>query len=133
MGTERPRKGLRMQSSGELAAGMVRRWNTRRILSPRAEIRSVILRIMTAGSPPQLSLVIAAYNDWVALETCLTSVAGQRNAPEFEVLVVDDGSESEAPASVTDKSRRLQLRVIRQVHSGIATARNRGVREARGD
>ena len=34
---------------------------------------SVTLRIMTSGSSPQLSLVIAAYNDWVALETCLAA------------------------------------------------------------
>jgi glycosyltransferase involved in cell wall biosynthesis len=133
MGTERPWKWLRMQSSGELAAGMVRRWNTRRILSPRAEIRSVILRIMTAGSPPQLSLVIAAFNDWVALETCLASVAGQRNAPEFEVLVVDDGSATDAPTAISGRNEQFPLRVVRQTHAGIATARNRGVREARGD
>ncbi|HXM14681.1 MAG TPA: glycosyltransferase [Candidatus Eremiobacteraceae bacterium] len=133
MGTERPSEMASDTVSEELAAGMVRRWNTRRILSPRAEIRSVILRIMTAGSPPQLSLVIAAYNDWAALERCIASVASQRSVPEFEVIVIDDGSETEVPASVTDKSSRLQLRVIRQGHSGIAVARNRGVQEARGD
>jgi glycosyltransferase involved in cell wall biosynthesis len=88
---------------------------------------------MTAGSSPQLSLVIAAYNDWAALEKCLASVAGQRNAPEFEVLVVDDGSASEAPAAVTTRSGQFELRVLRQPHSGIAVARNRGVQEARGD
>jgi cellulose synthase/poly-beta-1,6-N-acetylglucosamine synthase-like glycosyltransferase len=88
---------------------------------------------MTAGSPPQLSLVIAAYNDWVALETCLASVAGQRNAPDFEVLVVDDGSTTEAPAAVSTRNGHFELRVMRQAHSGIAVARNLGVQEARGD
>jgi glycosyltransferase involved in cell wall biosynthesis len=88
---------------------------------------------MTSGSPPQLSLVIAAYNDWAALEICLASVASQRNAPQFEVLVVDDGSTSEAPATISDQSRHFELRVFRQPHAGIAVARNRGVQEARGD
>src|SRR5580692_10769854 len=88
---------------------------------------------MTSGSSPQLSLVIAAFNDWAALETCLASVAGQRNAPEFEVVVVDDGSDIEAPAAVADRNGQFQIRVIRQAHSGIATARNRGVEEARGN
>jgi glycosyltransferase involved in cell wall biosynthesis len=88
---------------------------------------------MTAGSPPQLSLVIAAYNDWEALEKCLASVASQRSAPEFEVVVVDDGSATEAPAAVTAPTAQFGLRVIRQMHAGIATARNLGVQEARGD
>jgi glycosyltransferase involved in cell wall biosynthesis len=101
------------------------------------EIRSAILRIMTSGRPPQLSLVIAAYNDWTALEKCLRSVADQREAPDFEVLVIDDGSTSPAPASISDGSisggeRPFELRVISQAHSGIAIARNRGVQEARG-
>jgi glycosyltransferase involved in cell wall biosynthesis len=87
---------------------------------------------MASGSPPQLSLVIAAYNDWAALEKCLASVAGQRNPPEFEVVVVDDGSATEAPAGVISRNSPFQVRVIRQAHSGIATARNRGVQEARG-
>jgi glycosyltransferase involved in cell wall biosynthesis len=88
---------------------------------------------MTAGSSPRLSLVIAAYNDWAALEQCLASVAGQRNAPEFEVLVVDDGSATEAPAAISGRNGQFELRVFRQAHSGIAVARNRGVQEASGD
>jgi cellulose synthase/poly-beta-1,6-N-acetylglucosamine synthase-like glycosyltransferase len=111
---------------------MFGRWNTVRILSPGSENRSVTLGIMTSGRQPQLSLVIAAYNDWVALEKCLASVAGQRNAPEVEVLVIDDGSETPAPSGITGQNGQLDLRVIRQWHSGIAVARNRGVQEARG-
>ena len=88
---------------------------------------------MTAGSPPQLSLVIAAYNDWAALERCLVSVANQRTAPPFEVVVIDDGSATEAPAGITGWRGQLWLRVVRQAHSGIATARNHGVQEAHGD
>ncbi len=87
---------------------------------------------MTSGRSPQLSLVIAAYNDWVALERCLVSVAGQRNAPGIEVLVIDDGSEMPAPAAIASQSGQVDLRVIRQSHSGIAVARNRGIQEARG-
>jgi glycosyltransferase involved in cell wall biosynthesis len=87
---------------------------------------------MTSGRPPQLSLVIAAYNDWVALEKCLASLAGQRSAPAFEVLVVDDGSATQAPAAISSRNGQFEVRVIRQSHSGIAVARNRGVQEAQG-
>ena len=109
-----------------------RRWNTAWNLSQGSENRSAILRIMTSGRTPQLSLVIAAYNDWIALEKCLASVASQRNAPELEVLVIDDGSEMPAPAAIANQSRQVDVRVLRQSHSGIAVARNRGVQEARG-
>jgi glycosyltransferase involved in cell wall biosynthesis len=88
---------------------------------------------MTSGRLPQLSLVIAAYNDWIALEKCLASVAHQRNTPDFEVLVVDDGSATQAPVSIAGRDWRFELRVVRQAHSGIAVARNRGVQDARGD
>ena len=77
---------------------------------------------MTSGSSPQLSLVIAAYNDWVALEKCLASVAGQRNAPEIEVLVIDDGSAAPAPAPITGRNGYFDVRVVRQSHSGIEHA-----------
>lgn len=111
---------------------MFGRWNTVRNLWQGSENRSAILRIMTSGRSPQLSLVIAAYNDWVALERCLASVAAQRNSPEIEVLVIDDGSEMPVPAAIASQSGRVDLRVIQQSHSGIAVARNRGVQEARG-
>jgi glycosyltransferase involved in cell wall biosynthesis len=87
---------------------------------------------MASGRSPQLSLVIAAYNDWVALEACLASVASQRNPPDFEVIVVDDGSATPAPVAIANLNGQFELRVIRQPHSGIAISRNRGVQEARG-
>jgi glycosyltransferase involved in cell wall biosynthesis len=111
---------------------MFGRWNTIWNLSKGSENRSAILRIMTSGRSPQLSLVIAAYNDWIALEKCLASLASQRNAPEFEVLVIDDGSATQASAAIAFRGGQFDLRVIRQPHSGIAVARNRGVQEARG-
>jgi glycosyltransferase involved in cell wall biosynthesis len=88
---------------------------------------------MTSGRPPQLSLVIAAYNDWAALEMCLASLAGQRNAPEFDLVVVDDGSATPAPAAIAGPHWQFGLRVIRQSHSGIAVARNRGLQETQGN
>ncbi len=87
---------------------------------------------MTSGRPPQLSLVIAAYNDWAALEKCLASVADQRNAPDFEVVIVDDGSATPVPSSISGQNRQFDLRVFQQSHAGIAVARNRGVQEAHG-
>jgi glycosyltransferase involved in cell wall biosynthesis len=81
---------------------------------------------------PLISIIIAAYNDWMALDSCLDSIARQMGAPEFEVVVVDDGSESIAPAGVRRWAVRLPLTISRQPHGGISTARNRGIRDAKG-
>ncbi|HME13759.1 MAG TPA: glycosyltransferase family A protein [Candidatus Acidoferrum sp.] len=86
----------------------------------------------TAGSAPEFSVVIAAYNDWGPLNECLRSLAEQRGAPSFEVVVVDDGSRSEAPEFIRAWSRHYPLSVARQEHAGIAAARNRGAQSARG-
>src|ERR1035441_199926 len=46
---------------------------------------------------PRFSIVIPAYNDWIPLKQCLQSLAQQTNAPEFEVIIFDDGSTEAAP------------------------------------
>lgn len=77
-------------------------------------------------------MIIALYNDWEPLEHCLHSIGSQENAPPFEVIVVDDGSESSAPESILNRSERFPLSVLRQSHQGIAAARNRGIQNAKG-
>ena len=85
------------------------------------------------GHPPQFSMVIATFNDWQPLNECLRSLAEQIAAPSFEVVVVDDGSNEEAPGFVREWSGRFPLRLLRQTHEGISAARNRGVRNSHGD
>ena len=82
---------------------------------------------------PAFSIVIPVYNDWVPLEQCLQSVAVQTNAPQFEVIIVDDGSEETAPQSIRNLSRPFELTIIRQLHKGIAVARNQGIRASKGE
>jgi glycosyltransferase involved in cell wall biosynthesis len=81
----------------------------------------------------KFSVVIATYNDWLPLNKCLRSLAAQAGAPGFEVIVVDDGSREVAPDFIREWSRDFPLVVLRQVHKGIAAARNRGVRSSRGE
>lgn len=80
---------------------------------------------------PSISIVIAAYDDWPALERCLESVSVQNQSPEFEVIVVDDGSRIPIPSSIAGRSD-LRLSSIRLPHSGISSARNQGIRLAKG-
>jgi glycosyltransferase involved in cell wall biosynthesis len=79
---------------------------------------------------PAVSVVIPCYNGAAFLRETLASVLAQTQ-PVLEVIVVDDGS--------TDDSAGIAalfgppVRVLRQPNQGESVARNRGVREARGD
>ncbi|MGO9087693.1 MAG: glycosyltransferase family 2 protein [Candidatus Sulfotelmatobacter sp.] len=78
------------------------------------------------------SIVIAVHNDWKPLEQCLGSLHQQTNAPGFEVIIVDDGSDEAAPESIRQWKGSYPLTIVRQPHAGIAAARNRGLQDARG-
>jgi len=81
---------------------------------------------------PALSVIVAVYNDWVALDSCLRSLMQQANAPSFEVIVVDDGSESTVPESIRTWSLQYPLVISKQPHSGVSAARNRGAQDSKG-
>jgi glycosyltransferase involved in cell wall biosynthesis len=85
------------------------------------------------GSPatPHLSVIIPVYNDWIPLEHCLQSLVRQNRPPSFEVIVVDDGSVEAVPESSRSSAYPF-LTIIRQAHSGIPSARNRGIRNSKG-
>lgn len=78
------------------------------------------------------SIIIAVYNDWNALQYCLKSISEQTNAPRFEVIVVDDGSEQPAPEFIRRWIAPFPLTILRQAHAGPAAARNNGARASRG-
>jgi glycosyltransferase involved in cell wall biosynthesis len=81
---------------------------------------------------PLFSIIIAAYNDWTALDACLRSLAEQKHGPSFEVIVVDDGSTEAAPDVIRQWVRCLSLTIVRQPHAGISAARNHGIQISRG-
>jgi glycosyltransferase involved in cell wall biosynthesis len=81
---------------------------------------------------PLFSIIICVYNDWIAVDSCLRSLAQQTHAPSFEVIVVDDGSSDAAPEKICQCVRCLPLTIIRQGHTGISAARNRGIKDSKG-
>jgi glycosyltransferase involved in cell wall biosynthesis len=81
---------------------------------------------------PLFSIVIAVYDDWIALDPCLRSLAQQKPGPQFEVIVVDDGSAEPSPERICEWSQRLPLTIVRQSHAGISAARNRGIQTSSG-
>jgi glycosyltransferase involved in cell wall biosynthesis len=86
----------------------------------------------TSTTNPLFSVIIATYNDWEPLDHCLRSLDQQINAPAFEVVVVDDGSNEPAPEFVHRWTQRYSLRIVSQAHAGVSAARNRGVELAVG-
>jgi glycosyltransferase involved in cell wall biosynthesis len=81
---------------------------------------------------PLFSVIIAVCNDWVPLDRCLRSLAEQTHAPSKEVIVVDDGSRETAPEFIQRWASSYLLRIVRQPHAGIATARNKGIQVSKG-
>lgn len=82
---------------------------------------------------PPLSVVVATHNRLPRVVRLLQQLGRQTlAAEEFEVLVVDDGSETPVAAAVRDLKLPYAHRVIRQPQAGPAAARHRGILEARG-
>jgi GT2 family glycosyltransferase len=77
------------------------------------------------------SVVIPTYRRTRTLFPVLDALGRQENAPEFEVIVVDDGSGDDTPARLAGYRPPYPFRFFSQENGGPASARNRGVREAR--
>jgi len=79
------------------------------------------------------SVVIPTFERPDTLFQVLDALGRQESPPDFEVVVVDDGSGGETPERLGAYRAAYPLRRFRQDNAGPAAARNRGVREARGE
>jgi GT2 family glycosyltransferase len=86
----------------------------------------------TSTTMPLFSIIIAVYNDWSALGLCLRSLSQQTRGPDFEVIVVDDGSSEAPPEAIRQWARCLPLTIVSQPHTGMSSARNHGIHISRG-
>jgi glycosyltransferase involved in cell wall biosynthesis len=86
----------------------------------------------TSTPVPLFSIIIGAYNDWVALNACLRSLTQQTNPPTFEVILVDDGSADPTPDFIRAWGNHYPLIIVRQLHAGVSSARNRGAQISKG-
>ena len=78
----------------------------------------------------RISVVIPAYNAESTVGAAISSALWQTYA-DSEIVVVDDGS-SDATGAVAS-AYPDRVRVVRQENGGVASARNRGIAEARGE
>lgn len=83
---------------------------------------------------PSISVIVPVYQAEKFLESCVESVSRQTFAG-WELLLVDDGSSDGSPA-LCDRfaAGDSRIRVFHQPkNQGVSEARNRGLREARGE
>jgi glycosyltransferase involved in cell wall biosynthesis len=82
---------------------------------------------------PWLTVVVPVYNQAEYLEQCLLSLS-QQTSPDWECLVVDDGSTDGTQGLAQTIARRdARFSYVHQQNSGVSAARNQGWRRARGD
>lgn len=84
---------------------------------------------------PYISIVIPLHNKEKSITTTLQSVIDQTYT-DYELIIVDDGSTDNSLKIVYERVRELgneQIKVIHQENAGVSAARNRGVKEAKGE
>ena len=80
---------------------------------------------------PSISVVMPVWNGEHHLREAVESILEQ-TFPDFELLILDDGSTDATPAILDEYAGRDErVRVIKLDHEGIVVALNRGVAEAR--
>ncbi len=82
-------------------------------------------------SDPRLSVIVPLYRELRWLEEALSSV-DQDGFEHWEVVLVDDGSPVDPRPLIARFLKDDRFRYVATVHGGIAAARNRGLRHARG-
>ena len=80
------------------------------------------------GSWPRISVVVCTYNGARTIRDCLDGLE-QLEYPDYEVIVVDDGS-TDATAAI---AREYDCRLIQTENRGLGSARNTGLHAATGE
>ena len=77
---------------------------------------------------PRVSVIVCSYNGGRTLGDCLEALC-QIDYPDYEVIVVDDGSTDATPAVASE----YDVRLIRTENRGLSSARNTGLMAATGE
>jgi GT2 family glycosyltransferase len=100
---------------------------------PKPALRAVSRALADAPFPatlrwPRVSVVVCSYNGARTIEQCLQSLERLRY-PDYEVIVVDDGSTDATPQIAA----RHRVRLVSTPNRGLSAARNTGLAMATGD
>jgi GT2 family glycosyltransferase len=106
---------------------------TRRDRSPKPALASAIAAFSEVPFSddrivPSVSVIVCTHNGSRTLRRCLEGIC-RLNYPNFEVIVVDDGSTDGTVAIV----QQYDVRLISTVNKGLSSARNTGLEAATGE
>jgi len=86
------------------------------------------------GTNPYCSIIVPTHERPAALERCLAALVRLDYPPaRFEVIVIDDGSQTDPGEAVARFKNDLAITLLLQPRKGPAAARNAGARKARGE
>lgn len=91
-------------------------------------MRDLDFRLAAPAVVPRISVIVCTFNGSVTLRECLASLDAL-NYPDFEVLVIDDGS-TDTTAEIAQSFGRVHYH--HQPHAGLSVARNLGAKLATG-
>ena len=82
---------------------------------------------------PKVSVIVPVYNAEKTLHCCLDSIIAQTYT-DWECILIDDGSKDNSPA-ICDEYEKVDTRfkVIHKKNGGASSARNVGLKEAKGE
>lgn len=84
---------------------------------------------------PLITVIVPAYNEALVIQPALRNLL-ELDYPDYEVIVVDDGSSDDTYRLALDMARestRVPLRVVTKANGGKADALNTGIALARGE
>ena len=79
---------------------------------------------------PKISVIIPIYNDALYIQEAIKSVLSQ-TIEELEIIIIDDGSTDNFEEKI-EFFNDPRIRIIEQINSGAAAARNNGIKNAKG-
>ncbi|MBI2881604.1 MAG: glycosyltransferase [Candidatus Tectomicrobia bacterium] len=92
-------------------------------------VRKVFAEVpVPLDQPPRISVVVCTYNRGRMIRDCLEGLR-KLEYPDYEVIVVDDGSTDDTAAIAAE----YDVRLIRTENRGLSSARNTGMEAATGE
>ncbi|MBZ4417772.1 glycosyltransferase [Myxococcus sp. RHSTA-1-4] len=138
LGTAAPRESAREHAPARIAAGCAPASIVKQVEAavagaapkrhqgpPKPSART------TGANAPLVSFLVPYYNMGRYLPETLRSIRAQ-TFTDYEIVLVDDGSTDEESRALLDTLQALDLRIIRKRNGGLSSARNAGLRVARG-